>query len=79
MGTTHWVSPTRGHFPSWRIWRRKGMDVNIKTMANTDDEATTLLSLLGMPFKEEDKEVVRKKKSLKKYHFLNKNKNFKLR
>lgn len=71
----------QGSFPELEnMGRQKGMDVNIKTTANTDDEAMALLSLLGMPFKEKkEEEVVRKKKRLKQHHFLNKNKNFKPR
>ncbi|KAL8495152.1 hypothetical protein ACS0TY_019356 [Phlomoides rotata] len=59
------------------LGKPRGMDVCIRTTANTDSEAYKLLALMGMPFREgggpSTTTVVRKKK-LKSHHFDSKSK-----
>lgn len=59
------------------LGKPRGMDVCIRTTANTDAEAYKLLALMGMPFREgggpTTTSVVRKKK-LKSHHFDSKSK-----
>ena len=40
-----------------KIDKIKGMNITIVTTAKTDDEARTLLALMGMPFKNVEKEA----------------------